>query len=168
MKKAFYIIMAVIFFIIPACPWVYTIASGIRFDSACGDYLRLAANANSIDLAERYLSEALEYIEEHDLTHGYTKTITYYPKNDIGIWYDNIKTAHEQLVEMQGKDYTELEQSNMLMKLRESLTDDDSLCCPQGIALGDSFTVIFWLNVLLWLPCFIIAIIFIYLACNEF
>ena len=163
--KALCIIFAIIIGIVGIIPWVNGIVKNIQFSSACGDYLKLAADANSIDVAEKHLFTAIQYIEKHGLTSGYTKIFVYYPKNDLGLWYENLKTAQTQLQEMQKKPYTELEESNMLMKLRETLLDSDgTLTHPLGISFGDGFTVQFWLMSLLWLPCSVVFWLLLYIA----
>ena len=169
MKKAVLIILAIILFIVPCIPWTVTLVKSIQFEANCGDYLRLAADANSIDMAERHLSTAITYLEDNNLTSGYTKIFVYYPKNDLGLWYENLKTAQTQLQEMQVSDYTELDQSNMLMKLRETILDEDgSLTHPEGISLIPNYALMFWLNMLLWMPCWPLCIVVILMAADEF
>lgn len=160
MKKVFCIILAIVISIGGVVPWVYTIVKSIQFNSACGDYLKLAADANNIDIAEKHLTTAVEYLEKNDMTTGYTKVFIYYPKNDVGLWYENLKTAQTQLRETRTRDYTDLEESNVLMKLRETLLDGSGcLTHPFGVSIKHNFTLWFWLNSILWLPCFIAAII---------
>ena len=158
MKKTLAIILVALLIIAPFFTWIYTGIQNLKFNATCGDYLKLAADANSVELAEKHLSTALTYLEENNLTSGYTKIFIYKPSNDIGLWYDNLKTAHTQLVEMLDAGYTELEQSNMLMKLRETILDDGgALTHPMGISHVHIFTLMFWLNVTLWLPCWFFA-----------
>lgn len=158
--KALCIIFAIIIGIVGVVPWINGIVKTTQFDAVCGDYLRLAADANSIDVAEKHLSKGIDYIEKNGLTSGYTKIFRYYPKNDIGLWYENLKTAQAQLGEMQSRTYTDLEESNMLMKLRETLLDSNgALTCPFGISFGDNFALHFWLMSLLWLPCLVATIV---------
>ena len=165
MKNVLMVLLAIFCFIGGCIPWTYTIVAGMSFDANCGDYLRLAADANNIDTAEERITTAIEYLEEKGLTSGHTKIINYYPKNDIGMWYDNLKTAQTQLQEIQSREYTELEESNMLMKLRETILDDDGhLTAPLGIGIADNFSVICWLNILLWVPCWFIGVILIYVG----
>ena len=169
MKKVFCILLAIVIGIGGYVPWVYSIVKGIQFDANCGDYLKLAADANSIDIAEKHLSTAIKYLEENDMTSGYTKIINYYPKNDFGLWYENLKTAQTQLQETQSREYTELEESNVLMKLRETLLDGDGyLTHPEGVSMKHNYTLMFWLNMLLWLPCLVAVIILIWLAMDDF
>lgn len=169
MKKAILIILAIIMFVVPCIPWTISIVKGIQFTANCGDYLKLAADANSIDMAERHLSTAITYLEDNNLTSGYTKIFVYYPKNDLGLWYENLKTAQTQLQEMQATDYTELDQSNMLMKLRETILDEDgTLTHPIGISLIPNYALMFWLNMLLWIPGFVFGIVLVAWASEEY
>jgi hypothetical protein len=161
MKKAMCIIAAIVFALIPLIPWAISINASITFSANCKDYLKLAADANSIELAEKHLASAISYLEKEGLTTGHTKIIHYYPSNDIGLWYENLKSAQTQLRDIQSREYTELEESNMLMKLRETILDsDNSVTHPIGISMADNFSTMFWLNILIWLPCWAIAIFF--------
>lgn len=161
MKKFVYYLLAVFFFLAPFGSWVYSIVMGIKFDHKCGDYLKLASNANSIELAEKHLTTAINYLEKNDITHGCNKVFIYKPHNDIGLWYENLKSAQKQLQDIQAKgDVSDLEESNMLMKLRESLLEDDgSLTLPMGISRSARiFKITFWCNVLggaFFIPAFI-------------
>ena len=169
MKKALFIILAIICFASPFFSWIPSIVNGIQFSANCGNYLELSADANSIEIAEKQLTKAVDYLEENNLTSGYTKIFVYYPKNDIGMWYDNLKSAQTQLISMLEKEeITELEESNMLMKLRETILDDDGcLTHPIGISLHPNFTVMFWLNCTLWL-LWILGGVFCFLAYEEY
>ena len=153
MKKALFIILAIICFASPFFSWIPSIVNGIQFSANCGNYLELSADANSIEIAEKQLTKAVDYLEQNNLTSGYTKIFVYYPKNNIGMWYDNLKSAQTQLRGMlENEEITELEESNMLMKLRETILDDDGcLTHPEGISLHPNYAVMFWLNVTLWL-----------------
>lgn len=169
MKKAIFIIVAIICFLMPFASWVPSIVQSIDFSANCGNYLELAADANSIEIAEKQLTKAVDYLEANNLTSGHTKIFVYYPKNDIGMWYDNLKTAQLQLRDMleQGE-ITELEESNMLMKLRETiLNDDGTLTHPEGISLHPNYALMFWLNCTLWL-LWILGVAMCIFAYNEY
>lgn len=157
MKKVLFIILAIICFISPFFCWIPSIIKDFQFSANCGNYLELSADANSIEIAEKQLTKAIDYLEENNLTSGNTKIFLYYPKNDIGIWYDNLKTAQTQLRSMLDREkITELEESNMLMKLRETiLNDNGTLTHPKGISLHPNYTVMFLLNTTLWLLWFL-------------
>lgn len=169
MKKALFIILAIICFASPFFSWIPSIVNSIQFSANCGDYLELSADANNIEIAEKQLTKAIDYLEANDLTSGYTKIFVYYPKNDIGMWYDNLKSTQTQLRDvLEKKEITELEESNMLMKLRETILDDDGcLTHPTGISLHPNYTVMFWLNVTLWL-LWILGGVFCFLAYEEY
>lgn len=169
MKKALFIILAIICFISPFFSWIPSIVNSIQFSANCGNYLKLSADANSIEIAEKQLTKAVDYLETNNLTSGHTKIFVYYPKNDIGMWYENLKSAQTQLRNMLEKEeITELEESNMLMKLRETILDNDRcLTHPEGISLHPNYTVMFWLNVTLWL-LWILGCMFCSFAYEEY
>ena len=153
MKKAILIIASIILFAVPFPSWIYSIVKAVRFDANCGNYLELAGDANSIELAEKHLSKAITYLEDNNMTSGDTRIIIYYPKNDVGLWYENLKIAQTQLQQMiNERNTTDLEKSNMLLKLRETLLEEGgSLIIPYGVSRLENFRTTFWLNVSLWL-----------------
>lgn len=114
------------------------IVRGIQFDRGAEGYLKRAADANTVELAETQLRIALDYIEAKELTSGYTSVIYRTPDEDVGFWYTNLKTSLEELQELDSTS-TMLERSNMLMKLRETLMDDGGsgaiITTPPGISL---------------------------------
>ena len=77
----------------------------------------------------------MDYIEENNLTQGYTSVLWRTEDENIGYWYENIQACREELVKC--ADGTQLEKSNVLMKVRESLTDNGDhgtvLTIPDGI-----------------------------------
>lgn len=114
------------------------IVRGIQFDRGAEGYLKRAADANTVELAETQLRIAIDYIEAKELTSGYTSIIYRTPDEDVGFWYTNLKTSLEELQALDSTS-TVLERSNMLMKLRETLMDDGekgaSITTPPGISL---------------------------------
>lgn len=152
MKKLF-IILCVICIIIPLIVYGVGIAKTIKFDANCINYFQLAADANSVTLAEKHLTSGINYLEQNNLTSGYTKIFVYRPTNDIGLWYENLKSAQLQLQELNKKEeLTELEESNSLMKLRETLLDSTgTVTHPEGVMFHPSYTSYFWTAVLIWL-----------------
>jgi len=114
------------------------IVRGIQFDRGAEGYLKRAADANTVELAETQLRIAIDYIEAKELTSGYTSIIYRTPDEDVGFWYTNLKTSLEELRALDSTS-TVLERSNMLMKLRETLMDDGekgaSITTPPGISL---------------------------------
>ena len=152
MRKFLLVLLAIIIFLLPIGNFTYTIIQNIKFNAQCSDYLKLSADANNLEIAEKHLSKAIDYLERKNLTSGYNKVFFYYPKNDIGLWYENLKSTQLQLQEtIKKSNYTELEESNMLMKLRETIIDDQHLTLPMGISITEHFNLIWWLNSLMWL-----------------
>jgi hypothetical protein len=130
------------------CGWMGTrIINGITFNQNCGGYLARAANANTVEIAERELARALEYMERNELTGGYTSVLWRTPDEDVAYWYNNTQTALSELRAVKA-DSSPLEKSNMLMKLRETLLDrgekGDHLTAPDGISVYPNNAAFFW------------------------
>jgi len=109
----------------------------ISFDRNCGGYFARAATANTIELAIPALERGVTYLEQNDLTSGYTSVLYRTPDEDLGFFYSNMKESLAELKSIK-PDASPLERSNVLMKLRETLvhTSDtgDSLTLPEGIS----------------------------------
>lgn len=130
------------------------IYNSIVYDIHCGGHLKRAADANTVDTAKKELAEALKYLEDNKMTEGYTSVLWKTPSEDVGFWYQNLKSAHEEL-EKVTPETTQLERTNVLMKLRETLLDHgekgDSVTAPGGISVFPSNTPYFifgWLTFL--------------------
>lgn len=113
------------------------IVKQVRFTQDCSGYLKQAADANTVELALERINMALNYIESHGLTDGYTSVLYRTEDENVGYWYRNIKACQSELEA--NLDATSLEKSNVLMKVRESLTDDGGedgtkLTIPTGIS----------------------------------
>lgn len=119
------------------------IYKSITFDIHCGGRLKRAANANTIDLAKEELSVALKYLEDNKMTKGSTAIFYDTPDQDIGFWYENIQSAHQELGKIT-PETTQLEKTNVLIKLRETLVDDESVLRPFGISLFPNNAAFFW------------------------
>jgi hypothetical protein len=121
--------------------------SSIQFDQQCEGYLKRAADANNIELAREELGKALQYTEAHGLTEGYTSVLYRTPDEDLGFWYTNLKAAHSQLGKINQDSISDLEESNVLMKLRETLCDSgksgSSITVPSGISVFPNNTLWF-------------------------
>ena len=132
MKNFISILLVILALIMP----IMTTVKSIKFDQNCGGYLKQAADANSVELAEQRLNLAIDYIEEHNLTSGYTSVLWNTEDENIEYWYNNLKQCQKELAAT--KNNSTLENTNVLMKLRESLTDSDrngtSLTIPFGIS----------------------------------
>ena len=168
MKKFICIVMCIVFILIPFIPWTVSIVKCVQFDRNCLAYLELAADANSVDIAEKHLSSALNYLEDNEMTEGETHVLISSPTKDIGIWYENLKSAQGQLRELREQEgLTEMEESNALMKLRETLLNSKgSVTHPENISLYPNHITLFWLDITLWL-LWILAFLFGMVAYEE-
>ena len=144
------------------------IVKNIHFDQNCEGYLKQAADANTVELAYDRISRALNYIEDNNLTHGYTSVLWQTEDENVEYWYNNIKACKNEL--KSAFNSSQLEKTNLLMKVRESLTDighgDDGgtvITIPSGISRYPDNA--FW-GVLRWFSwiifgsgCFLIIIV---------
>lgn len=144
------ILLTLVGLFVPAVCWIMS----IQFDQACGGYLKQAADANTVELAKQRIDIAVKYIEANHLTEGYTSVLWRTEGDNVGYWYQNIKACQKELAECQ--DGTQLEKSNVLMKVRESLTDDGEkgteLTLPKGISRYPNnalFGVLFWISIVI-------------------
>lgn len=151
--RSIFIILCVICFIVPFIVYGASIVKTVRMNANCIEYFSMAADANSVELAEKHLSLGIKYLEEHDLTEGSTEIFIYGPKKDLGLWYENLKSAQAQLQELITRDdLTELEESNALMKLRETLLADEGVVThPFMISFYPNHVAWFWWQILIWL-----------------
>lgn len=113
----------------------YGAYKSIVFDTQCKEYLSLAANANSIELARTNLDKAIQYIEQNQLTSGNTAFFIKGPSTDLTSWYANLKACQKEVWTMDVKKGTVLEETNLLMKLRESLMSEGLIIIPENIEL---------------------------------
>ncbi len=113
----------------------YGTYKAIVFDTQCKEYLSLAANANSIELAKTNLDKAIQYIEQNQLTSGNTAFFIKGPSTDLTSWYANLKACQKEVWAMDVKKGTVLEETNLLMKLRESLMSEGLIIIPENIIL---------------------------------
>lgn len=109
----------------------------LDFYQNCSGRLERAANANTVEIAISELNAAINYVENHDYTNGYTSVIYKTPDEDVEYWYNNIYASREELMNLPDSTTT-LEKTNALMKLRETLTDNDEgktiVVYPSGLA----------------------------------
>lgn len=130
----------------------------LQFNWACEEYLKRAADASDIKIASNELNKAIDYIEKNNLTKGYTSIFVNTPEDDINFWYKNIKQAKLTLDLVNHKS-SELEKTNILIKLRETLTDQNGnkiyVTVPQGIS-AYPYNKLIGITLLLSIFCLII------------
>jgi hypothetical protein len=138
--------------------------SGVRiyeayqFDKYVGGHLKRAANSNTVELATIELERAINYIEQKNLTHGSTYILFDTPDKDISFWYNNLTSSLDELKKVKS-DTSQLEKTNLLMKLRESVTDQNSdggteVVIPPGISIYPHnllFAICGWLSLIVLL-----------------
>lgn len=114
----------------------------ISFETEIGGHLKRAADSNQPETALKELDTALRGMDRRGFdtcTPGkcFTSIIYRTPDEDIGFWYQNIKSARDDLRALP-RDADQLMISNSLMKLRETLLDNtdsgDEVTLPRGIS----------------------------------
>lgn len=106
------------------------------FKQNVSGYLKRAADANTIELANQELTKVIDYLEANKLTNGYTSIVYQTPDEDIGFWYKNLKASQKELATLNSN--SALEKTNVLMKLRETLLDTGErtkVTVPSGLAI---------------------------------
>ena len=129
----------------------------IKFNQDCEGHLENAAAANQITQALPEMEMALNYMSEHGMTQGYTSVIYNTQDENVGYWYTNLKSATDELrAESANKNMTPLEQSNVLLKLDNTLRGagehGNSIRLPSGISAFPSngmFCLLGWFFLLL-------------------
>jgi len=120
--KRFLFAICGLFFLAAVGLIAYGSICSIRFDQNCKGYLKRAADANTLKLAEQELGKAVNYLEQTGLTEGDTSILYSTPRCDIGFWYDNLRASLDELRAMPS-DVDQLTISSHLLKLRESIMD---------------------------------------------
>jgi len=136
--KAFFVFLSIIGIAVFLFWAGYRAVAAIRYDINCGGHLKRAADANTVEMAKVELDVALQYMENNNLKSGFTSILYNTPDEDIGFWYNNIKSARAELDKV-NENTTQLERTNILMKLRETLLDSSdgsvSVTAPMGISV---------------------------------
>ena len=117
------------------CPTI-TLIKSIQFNQNCKGYLKQTADANSVELALERLNKAIDYVEANNLTSGYTSIVYRTEDENIEFWYNNLLTCKQELTEC--IESSQFEKTNVLMKVRESLTDQSengtAITYPPGLS----------------------------------
>lgn len=99
-------------------------------------FLKRAGDANTVELANGELKKALTYLEQNNLTEGYTSILYRTPDEDVGFWYQNLKASQQELDKLGNS--SSLEKTNVLLKLRETVLDSgkkSSVTVPDGLSV---------------------------------
>ena len=127
----------------------FRISKNIEFKQNVSGYLKRAADANTIALANQELTKVIDYLEANNITEGYTSIFYETPNEDISFWYQNLKASQLELTNLQSE--SALEKTNVLMKLRETLVDNGEktrVTIPPGLAVYPNNTMWALLNLL--------------------
>ncbi|MEK7480538.1 MAG: hypothetical protein AAB604_00350 [Patescibacteria group bacterium] len=136
MKNLFFV-LAILFTFVFGAWGAMRVVKVIQFDRNCEGYLKRAADANTVELAAKNLAVAVKYLKSNKLTSGYTSFLWRTPDEDVGFWYENITSALKELLAVR-PDASQLERTNVLMKLRETLLDEGrsvSVTVPAGMSI---------------------------------
>lgn len=142
--------------------WVTVrIVKATQFEIGCAQYIKRAADANTVETAKEELSKAISYAEKNNLTEGVASIFLHQPRNDVGYWYKNMKESYFELENL-SENATSLEKTNVLMKLRETLTDDQEsgviVTLPDGISIYPYNFLYFLWGLLSFISCFVLWI----------
>ncbi len=133
----------------------------VQFNLNCTQNLKRAADANTVERAKEELGKAIFYAEKNNLTEGVVSIFLHQPKNDVGYWYQNMIESYDELENLP-EDATSLEKTNVLMKLRETLTDETesgvSVTIPNGISIYPRNVAYFWWGLLSPIFCLVLWI----------
>lgn len=154
--------------LLPIIIFSIVIVKSVRMDQNCTGYLERASNANTVETATQELNKALLYLEENNLTSGYTSILWKTPDEDIEYWYNNLVASRDELLKVTNET-TALEKTNVLMKLRETLTTDKGesgtqLVYPEGISRYPSNGFFAFMMVI----AFVSLIVCIFLIIGDF
>ena len=137
------------FFSLLCCGWLTTrTVNDIIFNKECGNYLGRAANASTVEITKEQLKIAITYLEKEKLTEGFTSILYRTPDEDVGYWYKNL-CSDLQVLESLPANSTELEKSNTLIRVKETLViksqGSEYVLCPEGISIFPHNTLfMFW------------------------
>ena len=145
------------------------IYKNINYGIECDGHLKRAADTNTVNLAKQEMNIALKYIESHGMKVGYTSVLYNTPSEDVGFWYQNLSSSLKELNEVTDNS-SQLEKSNILMKLRETLLDSGekghSITQPTGISIfpnNFAYMIWGWLSTIFML----VGIVFVMVGVDE-
>lgn len=151
---------------------IFSVIRWYGLKAECSDYLKLSADAPSIQKADHFLGEALKYLERKKLTKGNSAFLFRTPSNDVGIWYEQIKGAKETTEDILKRDslvtVAQLEKDNALMKVREVILDEGSSGTEVTLPAHLTTFPYQWLFFLWWIFTVIVLIIGIIVWRREY
>ena len=115
--------LSIIIMVLSLIALTIPIVKSIQLEQNCIGYLERASNANTVETAIEELNYSISYLEENELTTGYTSVFYRTPDEDINFFYKNLVNSRDELMKVDSTT-TQMEKTNLLMKLRETLTYD--------------------------------------------
>lgn len=114
------------------------LANYLSLYNKCVGHLERASNANTVEMAIPEMEKALAYVEKKGWTEGYTSLLIRTPDEDLGFWYQNLKSSLEELKTVNDTT-SSMTTSNLLMKLKETLIehspkDSSGVTYPSGLS----------------------------------
>jgi hypothetical protein len=136
MSKEGRLVIGILFMILVGI-WITTLwYNSYKFDVDIGGHMERASNANTIELAIEEMEYVVTNMARRELTKGYTSIAFPEPSEDVGFWYKNMNDSLKELKSV-SHNATQLEKSNILMKLRETLHSGsegrEEIAVPTGI-----------------------------------
>lgn len=130
--------LAIVIILLSLIPLIIVTVKSIKLEQNCTGNLERASNANTIETAIEELNSSIGYLEENKLTTGYTSVFYRTPDEDISFFYKNLVDSRDELMKVDSTT-TQMEKTNLLMKLRETLTYDGgdngtSVTYPDGLS----------------------------------
>lgn len=129
-------------------------------------HLYQAGHANTVAVAMPELNAAVSYLEDKGLTIGNSAIFFPTPANDIGFFYKNIKASQSDLQRaLENKNLSQLEESNLLIKLRESLLvhadHGDTVKEPDGMEIypHNRLWCFLYIGSIVWGCCIVLMIV---------
>lgn len=129
---------------------IYHGIAELQFGRDFKGYLKRAADANSLEMAEKELSKAIAYLNYHDLNteagrnrgwhNDHTSVVYTSPDEQLSFFYENLTTSRNEVrTVLASSTATPTDRSNTLIKLRETLIDHetggDVVTYPAGLAV---------------------------------
>lgn len=112
------------------------IYKSVIFKQNVTGHLKRAGDANTVELAKEELAYVISYLDKNNIKEGYTSILWKTPDEDISFWYRNIIASKAELDSLTNN--SALEKTNVLMKLRETLIDEDEklkVTVPTGLSV---------------------------------
>lgn len=109
-------------FVLCLCTLIGRGCKAYYYHIECTQQLTRAADAPTVDLAVSAIDKAIAYLDDNNKTTGNSGFIFKTPRNDVEYWYGQLVSSRDELVTVSDKP-DPLLHSNMLMKLRETLSD---------------------------------------------